>query len=597
MKSNNNLKLPKKVHVNHNRHLDDLTMLAPKLYALPTKPFNVAKLQFILSDCEEREKKVKIQIENQKNEMKTTINDQMKQKLKQVKTQMDQMQKLDDVQSSFQLSNNNLEELNSTLLSIYDPIIQYVDKYYYEVAKGEYYYYDVLKEDFVHKTQKDFIAEVCNKIFDKSFQQLFMKNKKIYNLVCKILKPKVYSEFDDESKEIIYYLNTSKGFLHKNWKTYDQYNLEIKNKVNMILDMIKEISCNNDQNVFEAYVKYLSQVCQGKRTEVIIYKKSGEGTGKTTESEFMMEHVLGPDLVLISNTEPLLKDFNMILLGKILVVFEDLPSFGSSQFEIINNKLKTLTTDKRTTFRGLYKEPIQEVNMNNYMIHTNQPALKEVGRRIIELTINTSRIGDVKYFENVRKECFNLEVGEAFFSYMMSIDNTNFYGQRDFPVTENALLSKVNQLHPVKKFLKFEYILKNKSVEKVKPKDLHDEYCLYCNKNQTKFLKKDYFIKALDEMNIKPTKISTYYYNVSLTVLKALAEKERWLHEYDEVEEDDDEDAEDIDTEQLCSVASVTEGAQTVINEESKDIQIQRLKADKRMLIEILKAHNIQYNL
>ena len=518
---------------------------------LPTKPFNVPKLQTFFSDCGQQEKKVQRKID----------------KLKKAEQPYD------------------VESMNDKLAEVYKPMIEYVQEYYYEIERGDYYYYDVLKDDFVHKKQKDFIAEVCNKIFNGSFQRFFMKNKKIYNLVCKILKPKVYSEFDNESKETVYYLNTTKGFLHKNYKMYNEYSLDIKNKVNMVLEMIKEISCNNDQNVFEAYVKYLSQVCQGKRTEVIIYKKSGEGTGKTTESEFLMEHVLGPDLVLISSTEPLLKDFNMILLGKILVVFEDLPSFGTSQFEIINNKLKTLTTDKRTTFRGLFKEPIQEVNMNNYMIHTNQPALKEVGRRIIELTINTSRIGDVNYFENIRKQCFNLQVGEAFFSYMMSIDNTNFYGQQDFPVTENALLSKVNQLHPVKKFLKYEYILKNKSIEKVKPKDFHDEYCLYCNKNMTKFLKKDYFIKALDEMNIKPTKISTYFFSVPINVLKELAEKEKWLHEYDEVEKDEDEEDEKFAIDNT-----------SVEIKESKDDQIKKLQAEKRLLMELLKSHNISYD-
>lgn len=47
--------------------------------------------------------------------------------------------------------------------------------------------------------------------------------------------------------------------------------------------------------------------------------------------------------------------------------------------------------------------------MNNYVIHTNQPALKEVGRRIIELTINTSRVGDVEYFENIRVSISKLE--------------------------------------------------------------------------------------------------------------------------------------------------------------------------------------------
>ena len=55
---------------------------------------------------------------------------------------------------------------------------------------------------------------------------------------------------------------------------------------------------------------------------------------------------------------------------------------------------------------------------------------------------------------NIRNKCFNLEVGEAFYSYMMSIDITNYYAQKCFPDTENKLLAIANQLDPVEKFLK-----------------------------------------------------------------------------------------------------------------------------------------------
>ena len=37
--------------------------------------------------------------------------------------------------------------------------------------------------------------------------------------------------------------------------------------------MIKEISCSNNEELFTAYVKYLSQLCRGQKTDVIIYKK------------------------------------------------------------------------------------------------------------------------------------------------------------------------------------------------------------------------------------------------------------------------------------------------------------------------------------
>lgn len=105
----------------------------------------------------------------------------------------------------------------------------------------------------------------------------------------------------------------------------------MKSNVDLMLNYIKEISCNNDEVMFQAYMKYYSQLCRGKKTDVIIYKRSMEGTGKSTETSFMMKHVLGPDVCLVSSTEPLLTPYNKIYAGKVLVVFEELPTFSESQ--------------------------------------------------------------------------------------------------------------------------------------------------------------------------------------------------------------------------------------------------------------------------
>ena len=50
---------------------------------------------------------------------------------------------------------------------------------------------------------------------------------------------------------------------------------------------------------------------------------------------------------------------------------------------------------------------------------------------------------------NIRKKCFNLEIGEVFYSYMMSNGVSNYYAQKCFPDTENKLLAIANQLDPL----------------------------------------------------------------------------------------------------------------------------------------------------
>ena len=147
--------------------------------------------------------------------------------------------------------------------------------------------------------------------------------------------------------------------------------------------------CNNDETMLEAYLKYYSQLARGMKTEVIIYRKSGEGTGKSTETDFNMNYLFGKDVCLISNTEPLLTNYNKIYLGKLIIIFEELPTFSESQWSAVSSKLKTLTTEKICTYRDLYEKGAQAENISNFQINTNVESIKDSnGRRYIILDLN-----------------------------------------------------------------------------------------------------------------------------------------------------------------------------------------------------------------
>ncbi len=322
----------------------------------------------------------------------------------------------------------------------------------------------------------------------------------------------------------------------------------------MMLDCIKEISCNNDNNLYLQYEKYIAQLCRGIKTEVIMYRKSREGIGKSTETEFLMKYVLGEGICLLSGTEPLVTNNNKIFLGKLLIVFEELPVFGMREWEAVSSKLKTLTTEKTAMYRGLFKDPFQAENISNFMINTNVESIKNSsGRRYIILPCSEARMGDFDYFENIKTKCYNNEVGEAFYSYMKEIDISGFYAQKSFPDTENKLLAIANQLDPVEKFLKFNYILKNKAIFKVKTTDFYKFYVDFCLQHSHKYLTNTMFYATLKNIKIEkgPKNNGYYYYNVPLEDLKALSQKCKWVCEFDEeiddVEIDDDVDDDDDD--------------------------------------------------
>jgi hypothetical protein len=327
--------------------------------------------------------------------------------------------------------------------------VNYIQEYYFESKNGMYYFYDVENDDFEFKTRDNFKNEVLDKVDNcKITSKIIKTNYKIYKIVSDIFKPRHYKI----GKK--YYINVCKGFLHKKYKQFDDYSNEIKENVNLYISYLKEIMCNGDDIMLDAYLKYYAQMAKGIKTEVIIYRKSGEGWGKSTETDFIFNYVFGKDICLISGTEPLTSHYNKIYMGKLLIIYEELPTFSDAQWKGVSSKLKTLTTEKVTTYRDLYEKAVQADNISNFQINTNVESIQNSdGRRYIILDLNPSRIRDYEYFRNLRNNCFNNEVGEAFFSYLMTKvkitdeQGKDFMAQEDFPETSNKRLAIANLLH------------------------------------------------------------------------------------------------------------------------------------------------------
>ena len=437
------------------------------------------------------------------------------------------------------------DKYKNGLLKDHLDAVQYIQHYYHESKNGMYYFYDVEKDDFEFKTKDNFKAEVLDKVSNcKILCKLIKENNKIYRIVSDIFNPRYYKIGEK------YYINACKGFLHKKYKPYDNYSDEIKEKVDLYIGFLKEIMCNNDDEMLDAYLKYYAQLARGKKTQVIIYRKSGEGWGKSTETDFIREFVFGKEICLISNTEPIMTPNNKILLGKLLVIFEELPTFSKAQWSGVSAKLKTMTTETETMYADKYEKSISAENISNFQINTNVDSIQNSnGRRYIILDLNPSHIEDFDYFENIRGKCFNMDVGEAFFSYLMTKISDEqvekFKGQHHFPDTSNKRLTIANLLHSSYKFLKERHLLTNTPVEKIPPSEMFLEYKLFCISEQYSSCGRNDFYKKLETIGIYSSGSNgKWYYNVDMTTLKNIAKKHKWICEYDEYEEEDDNEKE-----------------------------------------------------
>lgn len=370
-----------------------------------------------------------------------------------------------------------------------------------------------------------------NRISKELNNYYFYSYKKLRTLTCEFGQPRFYEN----------YINTCPSMLHDK-ESYENFHSQTQQGVDIMLKFIKEVICGDQQDSYDFVVKWIANMLQGNKNSSCLYLKSAvQGIGKSTLTEFLMNYVIGEKLCLETGSGPLVSQFNKILESKLLVVFEELENFSISSWQAISSKLKRYISSDVYTIEQKGVDVYDTKNINNYILISNNDAIKDdEGRRYFILDLSTKYEKDHKYFDCLRKNCFNLEVGKAFYNYMLNIDTQEFNPQA-YPDTKSKLDSIAKRLDSVYMFLKDDYILKKLSIDKITVNDLHVNYTNYCAENNIKrpYNKID-FNKRMSEINVAYYKSnSKNIYNVSYDDLLAIAKKRYWIHSLDDFNEED----------------------------------------------------------
>ena len=414
--------------------------------------------------------------------------------------------------------------------------INYINQYYFEISNGDYYYYNGNTGKFEFKEKKQFTNEVLVKVENhKDIVTYYKLNSRIFSIVQEFDKPQLYQIEND------YFINVFPMMLHKEYKNYNDYDEDTKRKVEIFISYLREVSCNNNEKMLKALLLYYAQIARCMKTKVVIVKKTTmEGSGKSTEFDFISKYVFGDNLCIRCSVEPLLSNYNKILQDKILVLFEELPTFTKEQWMAVNSKIKTYATEDTYQFRDPYEKPLSLQHRMNIQINGNVESIKQYGRRIIFMDINCSKTNDIDFFDNLRKNCFNLQVGEAFYSYLRTFITdeqcSKFYGQNDFPLTENKLEKLVENLKPTFKFCRDEYLSKNIPI-KLNKIELYTNFTAYCSQNNIKYEKKTDFYSQMREIGATEERTADdRFFVLGLDMMKKVATRDNWYEEKQDYE-------------------------------------------------------------
>src|SRR3989338_520169 len=293
----------------------------------------------------------------------------------------------------------------------------------------------------------DFKNGVLSRL-SKQAKELWIKDSKIFKTIIDPKKPKIE----------VGTLNLFKGYKHE-YIPYEQIPMETKAKVQIVLDYVKEVLANGSPKDYEYLIKWYAVVAQGGKNDTLLYFRGPEGCGKTTLPRFCMKHVFGYNISTKATVEPLRSRFNSILMGKMLVSFEELPTFSVHEWRAVSGTLKDMVTGDRMTYEEKNIKSAELDNLNNYVICTNVEALQHSeGRRYYIADSATHRINDHSYWDKVYA-CIDDDVGKAFFSYLKEVDVKKFSGQKCMPLTKGKLDAQADHISTELLFIKDNYVL------------------------------------------------------------------------------------------------------------------------------------------
>ena len=358
--------------------------------------------------------------------------------------------------------------------------------------------------DFEHKLIKEIgmlIRPITRTFYKPSSNPEERPEKVKFNILSWFLddNPLVCVAQCDPSKSRMYkvkgqfYINVFPGFMHIP-QELSEFNKEELAKTKLIFIHTRDIWCSGNWELTEYIIKWFAGVSIGKKMYSLLYLKSGQGWGKGIITDFIQRYVLGPQLVYkTSDPQTILGSFNGQLLGKLLLLLEEMPT-EKSQWNSLYRAIKDKVTSDTIEIHEKFKKPTQYKNAMSTIVLTNENALRVENddRRTVFLDVSPARKGDLEYFKKLGNAMKNPRIGKAFNAYLHAIAKAypKFDGNPP-PMTTSKQEHIISTLPPLFQFMKEAYLVRNMTILPNLPvQDFYKTYSTYCeNKNITPLAK------------------------------------------------------------------------------------------------------------
>jgi hypothetical protein len=202
---------------------------------------------------------------------------------------------------------------------------------------------------------------------------------------------------------------------------------------------IKEVICNNDENLFNYLIKWLANLLQHpyKRANTAFILKGIQGTGKDTVFNWFGNNIIGNEYYLNeSSLELVFGRFNSSINNKILIVLNE--TSGKDTYER-NEKIKMSITREKNIIEYKGMTPYETNNNIAYVFLTNNENPIKVpidDRRYFCSETSNEYANNNDYFKKLYEEINLGDYDRAFYEYFMSIDIKDYNFTINRPITK-----------------------------------------------------------------------------------------------------------------------------------------------------------------
>jgi|WetSurMetagenome_2_1015567.scaffolds.fasta_scaffold42265_2 hypothetical protein len=406
-------------------------------------------------------------------------------------------------------------------------------KYYIKstILKGPRKKWLLFENNEVEEYEESELNSYLGNIIYPALRKWYSENNTLrYQQVIEPGKPFRYGNSKDGFK-----INSFKNLMHTytKGKVFDD---ETKANGQIFLNYILDVLCSGNKKHAEFIENWIGNMCRHGKNDVAIYLKSVQGTGKSTLSEYLTKNIIGREASITTGSYPIVSGFDSTLKGKTLVSFEELESFSPIEWKAISSKLKMMVTGDMWQYNGKGKDPISLSNFSNYIIMSNDDAIKDAdGRRYFICDISIKYKGLTEYWNTLydKSTVWNSKTGEYLFHYFIDRCPEKWKAQDHMPETESKKDIHSRLLHPVYQYLKDCFINEGEDL-KMTLTDLHNGY-LDKQINDKKPMGVQLFNGKLKDVGIicKRGHAGALKFNYSVDELKQIAKREKWYSDYD----------------------------------------------------------------